>query len=309
MIEILFGESEGGGMKVAKHYKRPNCHSASAIGWIGDKEPTKEEFDQMKEAFEKKQEGKAVGGSSSEVICLPFQLDIGDIRVPVDSKYRKELILELYTMNGIEFWDSLQWFEEAWGKYLRELERLKTFAAGGEAFRIWYSNAPYSLCGFYNVCRILRDYGCKLSVIKLPQYIMLSDNVIQSFTSWGEIDAGRFYEFLPLEKELSTFEIHHFASKWTDLQEDHSLLRAVVNDQLIGVPEDFYDHLIRKELPDEEFIMARLLGTVIGKYQLGIGDAWYAKRINKMIEQGELEIVQKHKEAYHQVLKAVKSIH
>lgn len=308
MIEVLFGESEGGGMKVAKHYRKPDCHSASAIGWIGDKKPTKEEFDRMKEEFDKLHEGKAVGGSSAEVVCLPFQLDIGDIRIPADSEYRKELIRELYTMNGIEIGNSLKWFEDAWNKYLRELERLKTFAAGGEALRIWYSNAPYSLCGFYYVCSILRDYGCKLSAIKLPQYTLLSDNVIQFFTSWGEIDAGRFYEFLPLEKELSTCELRTFASKWTELQEDHSLLRAVVNDQLIGVPNDFYDHIIRKELPDEEFIMARLLGTVIGKYQLGIGDGWYAKRIIKMIEQGELEVVQKQKEIYHQVLKKRKSI-
>jgi len=51
--------------------------------------------------------------------------------------------------------------------------------------------------------------------------------------------------------------------------------------------------------------MARLIGNILGKYPLGISDRWYAKRINKMIEQGELVVVQKKKETYSQVLKKV----
>jgi hypothetical protein len=88
-----------------------------------------------------------------------------------------------------------------------------------------------------------------------------------------------------------------------DSQEDKSILRAVVNGKVIGVPEDFYDHVIRKELPEGEFTMGRLIGNILGKYPLGIGDWWYAKRIIRMIELGELVIVQKQKEIYSQILK------
>ena len=125
------------------------------------------------------------------------------------------------------------------------------------------------------------------------------------YTSWGEMHAGKFYKFLPLEKELSSCEIQFFTSNWVELKEEKSTLRAVVNGKVIGVPEDFYDHLIRKEIPDGEFIMARLIGKILGKYPLGVGDWWYAKRINKMIEDGELMVVQKKKETYSQVLKKV----
>ena len=59
MIEVLFGESECGGMKVAKNYRKPDFHLVS-VGWIGRK-PRKEELDEM---FE----GKTVGGNASEVI-------------------------------------------------------------------------------------------------------------------------------------------------------------------------------------------------------------------------------------------------
>ena len=57
MIEIMFGESEAGSMKMAKRHK---------------------------------------DDSDEEVICLGFLLDIGDIRKPVDSIYRKKLIYSMY---------------------------------------------------------------------------------------------------------------------------------------------------------------------------------------------------------------------
>lgn len=292
MIEVMFGESEGGAMKMAKNYKKPDYHNG---GWFGNK-PSKEEFDKM---FE----GKAVGGNSSEVVCLPFMLDIGDINQPIDSEYRKNLILEMYTINGRDDLNTIKGLEESWEKYLMELERLKDHASKSEELRLWYSNAPYSLCGFTYVCHLLTQYNCKLSVIKLPPYMQLSDNEIQFYTSWNEMDAGKFYKFLPLENELSPCELRSFASDWTELKEEHSTLRAFVNGKLIGVPEDFYDHVIRKEIPEGEFIMARLIGNVLGKHPLGIGDWWYAKRINTMIEQGELEVVEKQKDLYRQVLR------
>lgn len=68
-------------------------------------------------------------------------------------------------------------------------------------------------------------------------------------------------------------------------------MRALVNGKLISVPEDFYDHIIIKNIPDREFVMAHLIGTILGKYQLGVGDGWYALRIEMMIADNQLEIV------------------
>ncbi len=296
MIEVLFGESEAGAMKVAKNYRKPD-YDNNATAWFG-KKPSKDEFEKM---FD----GKAVGGNSSEVICIPFMLDIGDIDVSIEGEYRKKLIFDMHTINGMDDNNTLQDLENSWKRYLNEIERLKNYAIQGETIRLWYSDSPYSMCGFYYVCSVLREFNCKVFVIKLPQYMQLSDNIMQFYSSWNEIDAGRFYRFLPLEKELSPRELQSFACNWAEFKDEKSTLRAVVNGKLIGVPEDFYDHLIRKEIPDGEFIMARLIGKILGKHPLGVGDFWYAKRINEMIEEGELTVVQKEKEIYRQVLKKV----
>lgn len=293
MIEVMFGESEAGAMKVAKNYKKPDFHNG-ATAWFG-KKPSKEEFDKI---FD----GKAVGGNSSEVVCIPLMLDIGDINHPIESEYRKKLIFNMYTINGIDNMNISE-FDKVWKKYLIEIERLKIYAAQGEDLRLWYSDAPYSVCGFYYVCNLLKKFNSKVFAIKLPPYMQLEDNQMQYYSSWGGIEAGRFYQFLHLEKELTYSEIRSFACNWVGLMEESSSLRAIVNGKVISVPEDFYDHVVRKEIPEGEFIMASLIGNILGKHPLSIGDWWYAKRINKMIEQGELVVVQKQKEIYRQVLK------
>ena len=40
----------------------------------------------------------------------------------------------------------------------------------GEAMRIWYSDAPYAVCGLYQVCSMLKDCDCPVLVVKLPEY-------------------------------------------------------------------------------------------------------------------------------------------
>jgi hypothetical protein len=133
MIEVLFGESEGGAMKVAKNYQKLD-YDDGATAWFG-KNPSKEEFDKMLD-------GKAVGGNASEVVCIPFMLDIGDIKVPIESEYRKKLIFDMYTRNGMNDKSFLKELEKVWKKYLNEIERLKNYAAQGKDIRLWYSDAP-----------------------------------------------------------------------------------------------------------------------------------------------------------------------
>ena len=294
MIEVMFGESEGGAMREAKNYRKPE-YQDGATAWFGRK-PGKEEFDRM---FD----GKPVGGDASQVICLPFMLDIGDISVPVESEYRKNIILDMYTTNRMDDTDLSAEYEAAWNRYINEIARLRQFAKEGESIRLWYSDAPYSLCGLYHVCSLLEKQDCKISVVKLPSHMSLSDTTLQVFTSWGEVEAGKFYQFLNLEKELNVCERREFARRWMELKEENAPLRAVINGTLTGVNEDFYDFVIRKELPEGEFVMARLIGAILGKYHFGVGDWWYAKRIDEMIAQGEIEVVEERKELYRRILK------
>ena len=85
-------------------------------------------------------------------------------------------------------------------------------------------------------------------------------------------------------------------------------MRATLNGQLISAPETLYDDFIFREIAaeDEIFQEAMIVGRVLGKYHLGIGDSWIAFRIEKMIHDGKLEVVtaaDKDMPIYYQVLK------
>ena len=134
MIEVLFGESEAASMKAAKNKIVTGKVNGPVSVWMaGKKTPPPKPF------------AGWVEGTTDEVICLGFMLDIGDIKEPVDGPYRKELIYSLYAQN--QYGRSAELEEElrqAGDIYAGELQRLKSFLEDGEKIRIWYSDAPYS---------------------------------------------------------------------------------------------------------------------------------------------------------------------
>lgn len=226
------------------------------------------EYDSMVFAKEKQM---IVDEGISDILCFAFGMDIGDI-----SSFCEDL---------------------------EAVRKLKYYAKNGESIRIWYSDAPYSCCGFYHVCYMLEKYNSSVSVIKLPHIIRGKNQTIRLFNSWSEICYEELGQFLLLEESLVTTEVNYYASKWKELREENSELRAVVNGRLISVPIDFYDHLIRKEIPKKEFKVARLVGEIISKYQIRVSDAWFEDRIVHMIKQGELAVIQSNEHFYEQVLK------
>lgn len=76
----------------------------------------------------------------------------------------------------------------------------------------------------------------------------------------------------------------------------------------MSVSEDIYDYYILQEISrcEEQFNEARLIGAVLGKYQLGISDSFIHSRIENMIKEGQLEVVSvvaKDMPVYNRVLK------
>ena len=259
MIEIMFGESEAGSMKMAKRCK--------------------DDIDE-------------------EVICLGFLLDIGDIRKPVDSIYRKELI---YSMYAQEQWGRDEEMDrelrETGNMYCREMERLLAYLQAGKPVRIWYSDAPYSTCGFYHICNELQKYENDVFAVKLPDYIEKEDYTV-IYSNWGEVPVEELMGFTSEERKLKKRDLLYYASLWQELREDNSPLRAVVNGRLTGVPEDFYDFLIKKEITDQPQKEAVVIGNILGNHSGGVRDWWYAKRIDVMIEHGYIKVDEESENKY-----------
>lgn len=300
MIEVLFGENEAASMKAAKSTViSVKTDGPTSIFTAGKKQPPLRESSGW------------IKGTSAEVICLGFQLDIGNIQEEPDSPYRKKLLDSLSSYHrqiptALRKEPDTELYQQS-SRFEKELHRLLHFLEEGEPIRIWYSEAPYSLCGFYHLCSILWHYENEVCVVKLPEYRVHTDTIIIP-QGWGDVAADEFAGYLPHEHLLSHNEQRRFAHLWKELQTDNNPLRAVINGRLCGVPESFYDFLIWKHLTTDPVKEARLIGNLLGTYQLGIGDTWYAKRIDAFIAEGKIEIIEDCENKYARVIALQKSV-
>ena len=143
MIEILFGESEAGAMRAAKNKVVIGTVSGPVSVWMaGKKTPPQKPF------------GGWIEGTSAEVICLGFMMDIGNIREPMESAYRGELIYSMYAQD--------QWVQDEGTKnalketvsfYADELRRLKNYLEETPSrvpFSDWYDSCSAMEMSFQN---------------------------------------------------------------------------------------------------------------------------------------------------------------
>ncbi|MEA4846941.1 MAG: DUF3658 domain-containing protein [Clostridiaceae bacterium] len=312
MIEVVFSDSEKGSMKCGQRFSS-NAGGAVGIAIIRSDggQPTKEEYAAaLAEAKLRRErelrDGKPLGGRPEDVIGLSFALDIGDIAVPITDASRRSLLAQMLSADP---WDQLHEIEDSihryWDGCISDLNKLITKAKAGEPIRIWYSNAPYSMCGFYDTIYNLESCDCRISAVKLPGFMPLGERGAKSAVSWGEITPGEFAHYLPLEFEIPDSVKKAVIMEWERLKGENAPLRVVLNGKLHSAEMDFYDCFIRKEIPDGTFKVGQLIGSVLGRNRLGIGDWLIAQRIRNMIESNELIIVQKNAAFYGTILKRI----
>lgn len=247
MLELAFSESAAGSLKMAK-------------SWQQEKEQC---------------------GSSKDVAALTLALDMGNISdVHTDMSARKRFLDELFA-------DFPDVSAGMWETNQHTLRRLQEVKATLEPVRIWICvSNPAELCGLYWVCRLLVDAQTALSVVRIPEHIQ-KDNSLISYSSAGEIPPDVIIAFTEYEETISELQRKVYANIWNSLVRENAPLRAVINGRLIGVPNDFYDFALRANIPDGEFMIARLIGKTLGQIT-GVGDRWLFLRIQAMLETGEL---------------------
>jgi hypothetical protein len=275
MIELAFGESPAGALKLAKSMKQGERLNG-AIAVIGG---TRKEQREAKKP--RNWSGITMGGSSKDVEALALSLDIGDISdMDTDMNARKKLLDDLFAdFPGVP--------EKIWETNLHTLTRLQEAKATLEPIRMWICERdPAELCGLYFVCHLMVDAQTPLSVVRVPEQIE-KDNSILSYRSTGEIDSEEFGAFTEYEEPISELQRGVYANIWSNLVRENAPLRVIINGSLIGVPKDFYDFVLRANMPDGEFKVAQPIGKTLSQIS-GIGDRWLFLRIQAMLQSGEL---------------------
>lgn len=294
MIEAVFGSSIAGSMQVAKG-ALPPVGGAVGVAYLTSEKGRKPPFwvrqRMQKKVVQQEQEAweKAVPleGSRQDILNFPIALSVGDIR-ETGIGPRREAALRTLTETE---WDS--YCDKEIHRARENLQTLLARAKDGEPVRVWTSHAPDEACGLYWLAQQLRPIGfdhLNVTAVLLPGSLEREDGVVVIPTGWGDVTPSELGRMAQQGKPLSAAVLRMLANSWKQLQEENAPLRAVINGKLSSAGEDLYDFYIRREIDRRqgEFPEPNLIGDVLGRYALGIGDAWVALRIEEMIGRGQL---------------------
>lgn len=147
---------------------------------------------------------------------------------------------------------------------------------------------------------------CEIYTVKLPSLYTREDGTIINYNGWGGVSPEEWHLHFKPEKITQRFK-NLCVISWRQLKADNAPVRAMLNGKVQSLPEDVYDSFIIKEIEaqNKQFRQAIVIGSVLGKYQLGVSDSFIAHRMEKMIEKGVLTIVEEADEEtplYHRIV-------
>lgn len=306
MLEVVFCDSAAGSLRQA-FAGEPAAQVGTVLyaSFEEERELTPEEAAQFEEnalrwqqAEEERQrrgwaEGLPIAGSPADILSLPLYLSVGEITEEGIGPQRQAALARLM---GTYLSIAQEVTEELMEQCRRSRKALLERASAGEGIRVWTSDTPDDACGLAWLAHQLAALDLKkvqVTQVKLPDFYEQSDGTVVRWRGWGEMDPWLWGRMVGLGQRLPVNLLRGLDARWQALQRENAPLRAVVNGELVSVPETWYDPFLRREIAaeGEEFMAARVVGNVLGKYRLGIGDSELAQRLKDMIQAGQLQQV------------------
>ena len=249
-----------------------------------------------------------LAGSREDICCFPLYLGFGEIDEAGIGRLRERAIAALMGAYPAEGAGAAQAFLQT---ARASLEKLLTRAKQGEPLRIWASGQPDDACGLCWLMEQLMDARLEkldATLVLLPGFCEKPGGRAVLHSGWGELSAPEWGSAAELGKKIPAALCQAMAACWQELRAQNAPLRAVISGRLISAPSEFYDFLILRELgaEPEEFLEARLIGKLLGKYPLGLSDAFYALRLEQFIREGILQEVSSPapgEPVYHRILR------
>lgn len=314
MLEVVFSDSAAGTMAVAIGHKGFLGGATSVI--ISDGTVSKEEIEEFQHQAEERERSGwenaiPLEGNRKDIVNLPLALSVGNISeagICLERESALSLLLSILPDMASEIVTEL--LNTSRKNYATLLEK----AQNGEPIRVWVGRDPDDVCGLYWLLEQLRPIGFEkldITIVELPMWETRPDGCIVQYNGWGEVEPYHLGRMASLGKKLPTNYLRSLANRWRELQQENSPLRAVINGKLVSVSETLYDTFILRELDtlDDEFRESVLVGQVLGKNQLGIGDGWIALRVEQFIKEGLLLPITTpapNAPIYHRMLKKIK---
>lgn len=321
MIDIVFSDSACGSLKMAQHYGEGKS-LGEAIGVVvshsdGSK-PTEKEIRAAQQEAEKQMQAEwktatPMGGNPADIYSFDYRLSIGDISENIPDEKRRQVLEWLYGIYP-DLEEEPAFIAEMMQQGRDVLEEVCRRISAEESVRIWYSNQPDELCGLHWFIAQINQLGLQngqVILVALPDWENDKNGNALTHSGWGSVGLGDWHRHLDLQRVATSSFCDGCASHWKQLQQENAPLRAMLNGRLVSMPETLYDEFIIREIEAEEneFNEAMVIGKVLGKYELGVGDAWIAQRIESMISNGSFPVTEpaSNSPTYHRKLKKCKN--
>lgn len=236
MIEIVFGESACGSLKIAQTYGKGKYRGSAVSVFMRHEDGSVPSSDEMKEAQIQAQEQEHIawenaiplGGKSCDVYCFDMALSVGDISDNGIGEQRKNVFKKMLSVCFVEDLDYQ--VEEKIQKIKTTLTSVIERYVAGEEIRIWYSYNPDELCGMYWLMKQLQPLNCQTTIylVKLPTWEYGKENTMTSKIAWGEVSPGEWGKYITLQEKAKPVFLSACAMKWNQLQNENAPLRAML---------------------------------------------------------------------------------
>ena len=175
--------------------------------------------------------------SEKDVCFVESMLTFGPVKNGLTSKERRKYFKESYPDSDVES------FSEFW-KMIEECKNNAESLLDEKEIRIWYSDFPADLAGFYYLCSILDGKDIKVNVIYEGDYNKTNKKP-WGVSGWGSFsfDAEEIKKANEVTRILSKEQIHETAEKWNKLREENYPVRTVKNGELVSDYPDYRDGL------------------------------------------------------------------
>ena len=211
MIEIVFGESACGSLKIAQTYGKGKYRGSAVSIFMRHEDGSVPSSDEMKKAQLQAQEQERIawenaiplGGKSSDVYCFDMALSVGDISDNGIGEQRKNVFKKMLSVCFVEDLDYQ--VEEKIQKIKTTLTSVIERYVAGEEIRIWYSYNPDELCGMYWLMKQLQPLNCQTTIylVKLPTWEYGKENTMTSKIAWGEVSPGEWGNYITLQEKAN----------------------------------------------------------------------------------------------------------
>ncbi len=214
---------------------------------------------------------------SSETVCIPDDLSLGDISNLKRLDTRKSVLQNLDSDAPRAWTENKRHYSDFFEQIYRH-----------EKVLIWYANTPAEYCGMLYTVWLLKETSAKIGTVCCSRTLKRGENQYLSCNTVSDLAPEEVIRFLPFETVLTPEESESYISEWEKLSDENAPLRICWNSSVQSADISYYDDVILQYLSREPQVVSEVVQRFSQGEQLGLSDFFVRYRLAAMVKNGTL---------------------